>query len=57
MNGWGNVFLTVTPDGTACPATPRACCPGLTFPNVRDHSHREIWYESKASTATAAPAG
>ena len=39
MNGWGNIFLTVTPDGTALP--------GLEFPNVRDSSLREIWHESE----------
>jgi len=46
MNGWGNVFLTVTPDGTALPCHTAAMIPGLTFPNVKDHSIKEIWYES-----------
>jgi pyrroloquinoline quinone biosynthesis protein E len=47
MNGWGNVFLTVTPDGTALPCHTAKMLPGLSFPNVRDMSVREIWYESE----------
>ena len=46
MNGWGNVFLTVTPDGTALPCHTARMLPGLTFPNVREMSVGEIWYES-----------
>jgi PqqA peptide cyclase len=47
MNGWGNVFLTVTPDGTALPCHTAKMLPGLSFPNVRDMGVREIWYESE----------
>src|SRR5574337_862250 len=47
MNGWGNVFLTVTPDGTALPCHTAKMLPGLAFPNVRDMGVREIWYESE----------
>jgi len=47
MNGWGNVFLTVTPDGTALPCHTAAMLPGLNFPNVKDMSMREIWFESE----------
>ncbi|MBC7859363.1 MAG: pyrroloquinoline quinone biosynthesis protein PqqE [Burkholderiaceae bacterium] len=47
MNGWGNVFLTVTPDGTALPCHTAKMLPGLTFPNVRDMSVKEIWYDSE----------
>ena len=47
MNGWGNVFLTVTPDGTALPCHTAKMLPGLAFPNVREMSVREIWYESE----------
>lgn len=47
MNGWGNVFLTVTPDGTALPCHTARMLPGLDFPNVRDHSVQAIWYESE----------
>jgi PqqA peptide cyclase len=46
MNGWGNVFLTVTPDGTALPCHTAKMLPGISFPNVRDMSVKEIWYES-----------
>lgn len=47
MNGWGNVFLTVTPDGTALPCHTARMLPGLSFPNVRDSNLREIWYDSE----------
>jgi PqqA peptide cyclase len=46
MNGWGNVFLTIAPDGTALPCHTAKMLPGLTFPNVRDMDLRSIWYES-----------
>lgn len=48
MNGWGNTFLTVAPDGTALPCHAARQLPGLDFPNVRDHSVAHIWYESEA---------
>ena len=47
MNGWGNVFLTVTPDGTAVPCHTAAMLPGLRFPNVRDMDVKQIWYDSE----------
>lgn len=47
MNGWGNVFLTVAPDGTALPCHTAKMLPGLDFPNVKDHSVKDIWYESE----------
>jgi pyrroloquinoline quinone biosynthesis protein E len=47
MNGWGNVFLTITPDGTALPCHTARMLPGLAFPNVREMSVREIWYDSE----------
>lgn len=46
MNGWGNVFLTVTPDGTALPCHAARELPGMTLPNVRDSSVKEIWEDS-----------
>ncbi|MES9975804.1 MAG: SPASM domain-containing protein, partial [Candidatus Thiodiazotropha sp.] len=46
MNGWGAVFLTVAPDGTALPCHAAGELPGLTFPNVRDHSIEWIWNDS-----------
>jgi pyrroloquinoline quinone biosynthesis protein E len=47
MNGWGSVFLTVTPDGTALPCHAARMLPGLAFPNVRDSRLEAIWYESE----------
>lgn len=47
MNGWGSVFLTVTPDGTALPCHTARMLPGLPFPNVREHAVAAIWYESE----------
>ncbi len=47
MNGWGSVFLTVAPDGTALPCHAARMLPGLTFPNVRDSALEAIWYDSE----------
>jgi pyrroloquinoline quinone biosynthesis protein E len=47
MNGWGNVFLTITPDGTALPCHTARMLPGLAFPNVRDMTVRDIWHASE----------
>ena len=47
VNGWGSMFLNVTPDGTALPCHTAKMLPGLAFPNVRDHGLREIWFESE----------
>lgn len=45
MNGWGSLFLTVAPDGTALPCHSARLLP-IDFPNVKDLSLREIWYDS-----------
>ena len=47
VNGWGSMFLTVTPDGTAVPCHTAKMLPGLSFPNVREHSVRDIWFDSE----------
>src|SRR5438876_3620384 len=47
MNGWGSVFLTVTPDGTALPCHAARMLPGLAFPNVRDSGLEAIWHDSE----------
>jgi PqqA peptide cyclase len=47
VNGWGSMFLNVTPDGTALPCHTAKMLPGLAFPNVREHSLREIWFNSE----------
>ena len=48
MNGWGQVFLTIAPDGTALPCHAARQLPGLEFPNVRDHGVQWIWQQSTA---------
>lgn len=48
MNGWGDVFLVVTPDGLAMPCHAARQLPGMEFPNVRQHSVASIWQRSKA---------
>lgn len=48
MNGWGSIFLTIAPDGSALPCHAAAQLPGLTFPNVKDMSIPEIWDNSEA---------
>lgn len=48
MNGWGNVFLTVTPEGLALPCHTAKMLPGITFPSVRDMNVKDIWYASDA---------
>ena len=47
VNGWGSMFLTVVPDGTALPCHTAKMLPGLAFPNVREQSLREIWFDSE----------
>jgi len=47
VNGWGNMFLTVAPDGTALPCHTAKMLPGLAFPNVRNMSLREVWFDSE----------
>lgn len=48
MNGWGSIFLDIAPDGAALPCHNARQLPGLDIPNVRDHSIRDIWYDSQA---------
>ena len=45
MNGWGQVFLTVTPDGQALPCHSARMLP-IEFPNVKEMSLQQIWDES-----------
>jgi PqqA peptide cyclase len=46
VNGWGSMFLTVTPDGTALPCHTARMLPGLQFPNVREMDLKTIWHDS-----------
>ncbi len=48
MNGWGNIHLTIAPDGTALPCQEARLIDGIEFPNVRDHDLGWIWHESSA---------
>ena len=46
VNGWGNMFMTIAPDGFALPCHTARLLPGLTFPNVKEASLSDIWYDS-----------
>lgn len=46
MNGLGSVFLNIVPDGTALPCHAARMLPGLEFPNVRETSVGQIWFDS-----------
>ena len=45
MDGWGKIFLTVAPDGTALPCHAARQLP-MDFPNVRQTPLKDIWYDS-----------
>ena len=47
VNGWGNMFMTIAPDGAALPCHTARMLPGLAFPNVREMGLREIWFDSE----------
>jgi len=46
MNGWGSVFLTIAPDGTALPCHAAHQLP-IEFPNVRDWTIEGLWNDSE----------
>lgn len=46
LQGWGNQFMTVAPDGAVLPCLSAREIPGLDFPSVRDASLESIWFES-----------
>ena len=48
MNGWGKVFLSIAPDGTALPCQAARMLPGIEFPKVTERSVEWIWNESPA---------
>jgi pyrroloquinoline quinone biosynthesis protein E len=48
MDGWGSVFLTIAPDGTALPCHAARQLPGFDFPNVRERDVDWIWNQSEA---------
>ncbi len=43
MNGWGNIFLTIAPDGVALPCHSARQLPGMDLPSVNDFSIEQIW--------------
>ncbi len=45
MNGWGAIFLTIAPDGTALPCHEAGQLP-IDFPNVKEVSVEEAWKDS-----------
>ncbi len=47
VNGWGSMFLTVAPDGTALPCHTAKMLPGLRFPNLRETSVASAWRDSE----------
>lgn len=51
MNGWGNVFLSIAPDGMAMPCQAARDLPSLQLPNVADMPIRDIWESSTAFNA------
>jgi PqqA peptide cyclase len=48
MGGWGRQAIVVTPNGDALPCQEAKSISGLTFPNVRQHSLAEIWFDASA---------
>ncbi len=47
LQGWGNRFMTIAPDGAVLPCLSAREIPGLNFPNVRDESLETIWLDSE----------
>lgn len=45
MGGWGSIFLSVTPEGTALPCHSARQLP-VEFPSVLEQSLESIWYDS-----------
>ncbi len=46
LQGWGNVFLTIAPDGAVLPCQAAREIPGLQFPSVHDETLEEIWFDA-----------
>ncbi|GAC1577233.1 MAG: pyrroloquinoline quinone biosynthesis protein PqqE [Candidatus Elarobacter sp.] len=51
MNGWGQAFLTVTPDGRVLPCPAAASITTLEFERIGERPLAEIWESSPAFTA------
>ncbi len=48
MNGWGQRFINITPEGYALPCHAAETIPELEFDNVRDTPLSKIWADSQA---------
>jgi pyrroloquinoline quinone biosynthesis protein E len=46
--GWGNMYLSIAPDGVATPCNHARLIPGIEFPSITEKSIRWIWQESPA---------
>ncbi len=46
LNGWGQRFLTVAPDGAVLPCQTAREIPQLEFPSVHDQSLSRIWFDA-----------
>jgi len=51
MHGWGQLALTVTPDGRVLPCPAATSITTLKFPDVRTSTVRDAWYASDAFNA------
>ena len=51
MDGWGQRFIVVSPEGLALPCHAAHTIPGLAFENVRDRALSSIWSESPGFNA------
>jgi PqqA peptide cyclase len=51
MGGWGNISLTVTPDGRVLPCTAASNINSLQFESVKEYNLKWIWEESTAFNA------
>ena len=46
MGGWGSIFMSIAPDGAALPCHSARVLP-IEYPNVKDSTLKEIWYNSE----------
>jgi pyrroloquinoline quinone biosynthesis protein E len=51
MGGWGRRYMVLTPSGTALPCHAAQTIPDLTFSSVREHTLRDMWFESPSFQA------
>ena len=48
MSGWGNISMTVAPNGAVLPCLSASILPDLELPNVKNESLEYIWNDSSA---------